>query len=249
LPSTFATWFAISASVGIAIFIGVLLYRHKEAPAGGFIIFAVFASLPIVLLSLPELLPRLVNYCVETPRGKYCLGQLAQEVKSIQGIANSAQADANRAVTALQQSVDAVPFVQTSHANRVLQTESTKSAQTKSVISQCRPYTYTDGFTPSPGLLVVGSGKSNWFPVVSSIYDKDKALNIAKTLSPLTAYPVEVYSARDASGVTVWAVTLGGHLSQDEAVARVCWAQDNKAFQKDSYAWASDKWGANVRLD
>jgi hypothetical protein len=76
-----------------------------------------------------------------------------------------------------------------------------------------------------------------WFPVVASIYDRPTALKRAKDIntSGSSPYPAEVYQgALDPAGKPVFAVTLGGFLSEAEAISRVASAKASGIAQ-DAY--------------
>ncbi len=236
------SWCAMIVSGFVAAFLGLLIWKHKEPPTGAFIAFAIFAGLPILVFSLPQIAPILGGYSVETPQGRYrlSLSQVAAKAEAAETAANNAKKESDHVVAALTQSVASVPPVQ--KQSRMTRTEGESPGA-------CRPYIYSGtGYEPSPGLLIVGLGKLNWFPVVASIYSEPDAVESANRLaSKETTYPLEVHKAADPRGKPVWAVTLGSGLSQDDAVARVCYAQNSGIYDKGSYAWASDKWSANLR--
>ena len=228
------SWVALLVSAVIAFFLGLVIWRQNEVPAGAYIVFCVFAGLPVVVLSLPQITPMMRDYCVETPDGRYCLSQVGKEV-------NKAQKEAELAVQALKKSVAAAPPIQVSLSS------SEKAKLAPASTTECRPYTYSDGSKPSAGLLLVGSGKNNWFPVVASIYGEADAIKTAQQLQKTdSTYRLEVHKASDGKGDPVWALTLGSGLSQDDAVARTCYAQRSDHFDRGSYAWASDRWGPDV---
>ncbi len=229
---TLALSVALIASTVVAIFLGLLIWRHDNPPSGAYVAFSIFAAIPVVVLSLPKLVPLISGYCVDSPGGRYCLSESEIARKTL-----DTEKKVDTTFNALEQSVAAAPLVQESPTVM-------KSMKKR----ECRPYTYSNGNEPSPGLLVVGLGKNNWFPVVASIYQQSKAISVATELEKQDSnYPLEVHKASDANGNVVWAVTLGSGLSQEEAVARVCYAQNSKIFDKGSYAWASNKWGINIR--
>lgn len=102
---------------------------------------------------------------------------------------------------------------------------------------------------PSAAQEKVGLGQSNWFPVVASIYDLEKARKKAQEIRPSARgknWEVHVYETTDYRGKQVWAITLGGYLSQEEAEKRVCAAQGELKLARDAYAWASTRWGMNL---
>jgi len=237
----FISWFALMVSAVVAVFLGALIWRQKEAANGAFIAFSVFAGIPIVVLSLPEIIPMAKDYCVQTPEGRYCLDQIVEKAIDAEKKADTADAKAEKAVDALEQSVKSLPPMQ-------LSTTPQNPASAPRKLADCRPYTYSNGFEPSPGLLLIGAGKNNWYPVVASIYTEAAALDTAAKLQTKNStYPLEVHKAADAKGKAVRAVTLGSGLSQNEASARVCYAQQSGIFDRGSYAWASDKWGSDLR--
>lgn len=85
-----------------------------------------------------------------------------------------------------------------------------------------------------------------WFPVVASVYDREQAFSTAKRAQREAAerYDVHVYAAADAKGREVYAVTLGGYMTEKEARARVAAAR--KGGAPDAYAWESRVWGENL---
>ena len=215
----FISWLALAISIVVAIFLGALIWRQKEAANGAFLAFSIFAGIPIVVLSLPEIIPMAKDYCVQTPEGHYCLDQIAEKVIDAEKKADMADAKAEKTFDALEQSVKSLPPMQ-------LSTTPQAEASAPQKHADCRPYTYSNGLEPPPGLLLIGAGKSNWYPVVASIYTETAALDTAEKLQTKdSTYPLEVHKAADAKGKAVWAVTLGSGLSQNEATARVCYAQ------------------------
>jgi hypothetical protein len=237
MPTEIATWLALLFCVAVSLFLGLLIWRHKEPPSGAFVAFAAFAALPVLVLSVPEILPKLTGYCVMIEGKQYCLSQLAKDVKEAKQIADSANVKATNTKNALEETVSSPPIVS-------IPTQ----AGDKAAKPACRPYIRSDGYRPSAGLLLVGQNKKNWFAVISSIYGKDNALAYADRIAGKVRYPVYVYQAKDEKGEPVWAITLEGYLTQEQAVDRVCYAQTEGNLAKDAYAWASDKWGSNIRV-
>lgn len=236
MPTQSATWLALAIATMIAMYLGFLIWRHEEPPAGAFAAFAAFCALPILVLSGPELLPKLIGHCATVEGKDYCLSELAREMKKVEAVAQKADDKATSTSDAVKLQDSVVPIIPPPG------TSTSTVAQNK-----CHPYTYTNGLVPSAGLVLIGQGKTNWFPVVSSIYDKNKALEYAKEISGRSKYPVHVYQAKDNKGRLVFAVTLEGYLSQDEAVARTCYAQGEGDLANDAYTWATDKWEYNIR--
>jgi hypothetical protein len=85
-----------------------------------------------------------------------------------------------------------------------------------------------------------------WFPVVASIHDRQGAVDQARTLRAKLPddIPVQVYEAFDAKGQTVYAVTLGGYLSERDARARVAYARTSIA--PSAYPWETRAWGMSL---
>jgi hypothetical protein len=84
-----------------------------------------------------------------------------------------------------------------------------------------------------------------WFPVVASITDREAALAQARSLQKkVPDYLVQVFAGTDAKGKTMYAVTLGGYLTESEARSRVDFAR--KAIDPSAYAWQSRTWGDNL---
>jgi hypothetical protein len=76
-----------------------------------------------------------------------------------------------------------------------------------------------------------------WFPVVASIHERPSAVKRAEEInrSGSSPYLAEVYEgAMDANGVPVFAITLGGFLSEAEAISRVTSAK-SLGIAKDAY--------------
>lgn len=86
----------------------------------------------------------------------------------------------------------------------------------------------------------------NWFPVIFSIYEREEAFSKAKQLKKGgLKFEVEVYTAADKYGKQVYAITLGGYLTKEQALERVEYAK-NKGIAKDAYVWESSVWGQNL---
>jgi hypothetical protein len=82
--------------------------------------------------------------------------------------------------------------------------------------------------------------------VVASIHDRQGAVDQARTLRAKLPddIPVQVYEAFDAKGQTVYAVTLGGYLSERDARARVAYARTSIA--PSAYPWETRAWGMSL---
>ena len=85
-----------------------------------------------------------------------------------------------------------------------------------------------------------------WFPVVASVYHREQAFAAAERIQGRVAerYEVQVYAAADAKGREVYAVTLGGYLTEREARARAAAARTD--IEPGAYAWESRVWGENL---
>lgn len=83
---------------------------------------------------------------------------------------------------------------------------------------------------------------TNWFAVVASEYQREDAMARARRLAETTPpYPVEIYRATDNKGDPLYAVTLGGSLTRQEALDRVRYAKQN-AIASDAFAHQTPKW-------
>lgn len=224
-------------SIAIAVCFKKLISKHtstgtNQEPA---IIwtFAIFSGIPIMVLILLGIIPKITASCVLVSGEKeFCISDAKKEMTGIK--------------EALEKSVEKIPLM-ADESGDVEEGNKPHTDVNKSNLG-CKPYMHTDGYTPSAGLILVGK-QNNWFAIVSSIYDRDKAFRYADSLEKKSksSYKVEIYSAKDSSEKEVFAITLGGKLSQSEAEKRVCYAQLSKIFQKDSFVWANDGWGDNLR--
>lgn len=85
-----------------------------------------------------------------------------------------------------------------------------------------------------------------WFPVIASPYNESDLRGKLEELGVETIrYPIHVYKTTDKSGNPVFAITLGGYLSKEEALSRVEYARESK-LSPDAYPWSSTNWGSNV---
>ena len=84
---------------------------------------------------------------------------------------------------------------------------------------------------------------AGWFAVVYSIANQEEAIQKAQSLKGLSYQP-EVYKATDDRGNVVYAVTLGGYLSEEEARSRAAYGRAK--VSSDAYAWQSAKWGKDL---
>jgi hypothetical protein len=84
-----------------------------------------------------------------------------------------------------------------------------------------------------------------WFPVVASVYDREQAFSAAERVQGqvVERYDVQVYAAADAKGREVYAVTLGGYMTEKEARARAAAARTD--IDPGAYPWESRVWGEN----
>jgi len=91
---------------------------------------------------------------------------------------------------------------------------------------------------------------TNWFAVVASEYQREGATTRARRLLETTPrYPIEIYRATDDKGKPLYAITLGGSLTRQEALDRVRYAKQN-AIASDAFAHQTSKWADNpVPLD
>jgi hypothetical protein len=94
MPTEPVTWLALSVSLLIAIFLATLLWRSEEPPSGAFLVFAVFAGLPVLLTSLPEIIVLSDNFAVETSGGTYRITQLEEKLKAVGKTARDAEQSA-----------------------------------------------------------------------------------------------------------------------------------------------------------
>lgn len=89
--------------------------------------------------------------------------------------------------------------------------------------------------------------ENNWFPVISSPYNKTDLLGKLEELDRITAqYPVHVYKTADKRGAPVYAITFGGYLSKADATKRVSYARSS-GIASDAYPWSSNIWGEDIR--
>jgi len=227
-------WLAIVASSLVALFIGTLIWRHKDVSSGGYMAFTIFAGVPIGVLVTLGIMPMLSQLQVQTPDGEFSV-----KLKEMEARVERVKDATDKMQFALEGAVDGVPST----------LEAPIDQASSDATGLCNPYAGGKSY-PSPGLLIVGGGKKNWFPVIASIYDIKKAVTYAEKLGDAAkqqGYRLHVYKTSDQKARTVWAVTLGGYLSQGEAIKRACFAVNSPDFQPDSYVWASDKWGEDVR--
>ena len=85
-----------------------------------------------------------------------------------------------------------------------------------------------------------------WFPVVASIYDRDEAFAKARAIRAGTTktYLVQIYEATDSKGKPIYAVTLGGYMTEQEARARVAYAREQ--IEPTAYAWERRTWRTSL---
>lgn len=85
-----------------------------------------------------------------------------------------------------------------------------------------------------------------WFPVIASTYNEDDLKGRLSTLrKQKPEYKIEIYRATDGKGRHVYAITLGGYLSNNESAKRVKYARSND-IASDAYSWNSTKWGNDI---
>ncbi|MGE3773837.1 MAG: WD40 repeat domain-containing protein, partial [Gammaproteobacteria bacterium] len=87
-----------------------------------------------------------------------------------------------------------------------------------------------------------------WFPVVASIVDLPAALARADEVQQAIGrdIAVAVYRARDRSGASTYAVTLGGYMREALAHERAAQAR-SAGLARDAYARRSADWGSDLR--
>lgn len=83
-----------------------------------------------------------------------------------------------------------------------------------------------------------------WFPVVASVPEYRRALEAARSFQRKVGpdVDVDVYEAKDRRGERIYAVTLGGYMSQAEARTRLA----SPEAPSDAYAWEDEGWGGDL---
>ena len=90
--------------------------------------------------------------------------------------------------------------------------------------------------------LATSSSPQPWYAVVASTYAVDDAKRIAVDLrSRQPGHTVEVFRATDGKGTPLFAITLGGEITKEDATKIVREAR-TKVISTDAFAWTTPRW-------